>query len=394
MKKEVKAFVYKGVQVKEKRLKNRKRSYYVSIRKNGKSKTLTAKTPEDLKAKIDDFMNGAYDIADENEKAENNSNTFGEVWKLFLVQRKGKVQTNTYSHYRFAYKSYLSYFENYKMDEITPEVINKFVSVRLSGLAKGTVSKATRVLFTFLHWAQVNGFKDDLIVKGDVQALWKSRAIAQQETTIIHTMTIEEYEEYKKLYLQKRCGGDLLIACDLCFYAGLRISEAIGLRYGDIVKVGGGWAVNVRQKAAVDTDEQGHKKMVFSTILKSINSKRTVPIPDWLAAECIRRGMENKQPEDVLLDKLNICTVASYHAIVNNRIKRDNIKRPEGEEIKITTIHELRKSFLTRCALAGMDTYTLQKIAGHDSIETTLQYYIGISDTQAADKARAYLDKG
>lgn len=36
-------------------------------------------------------------------------------------------------------------------------------------------------------------------------------------------MTIEEY---KKLYLQDRCGGDFALACDLCFYAGLRISEA------------------------------------------------------------------------------------------------------------------------------------------------------------------------
>lgn len=48
-------------------------------------------------------------------------------------------------------------------------------------------------------------------------------------------MTIEEY---KKLYLQDRCGGggDFALACDLCFYAGLRISEAIGLREIDIDK--------------------------------------------------------------------------------------------------------------------------------------------------------------
>lgn len=43
-------------------------------------------------------------------------------------------------------------------------------------------------------------------------------------------------EEYKKLYLQDRCGGDFALACDLCFYAGLRISEAIGLREIDIDK--------------------------------------------------------------------------------------------------------------------------------------------------------------
>jgi hypothetical protein len=36
-------------------------------------------------------------------------------------------------------------------------------------------------------------------------------------------MTIEEY---KKLYLQDSCGGDFALVCDLCFYAGLRISEA------------------------------------------------------------------------------------------------------------------------------------------------------------------------
>ena len=55
-------------------------------------------------------------------------------------------------------------------------------------------------------------------------------------------MTIEEY---KKLYLQDRCGGDFALACDLCFYAGLRISEAIGLRGIDIDKAETGYNVKV-----------------------------------------------------------------------------------------------------------------------------------------------------
>lgn len=390
MKKEVKAFVYRGVQVKEKRLKNKKKSYYVSMRRNGKTKTMTAKTPEELKMKMDDFFNGKYDEVQTEVQSQKSPETFSEVWKIFLDQRNEKVQINTYSRYLSTYKTYLSYFADYSMNDITVKEINKFVTLRLNGLKKSTVVTATRLLFTFLRWAKVNGFKDDLIVRGDISALWETRSIAQQETATIHTMTIDEYEAYKKLYLQGRCGGDLLIACDLCFYAGLRISEAVGLRYGDIVQVGDGWAVNVRQKAATSLDENGHKRMILTTTLKTINSKRTVPIPDWLAAECIRRGTK-KEDHDVLLDKLNICTIASYHAKINTLIRRDNIKRPEKEQIKVTTIHELRKSFLTRCALSGMDTYTLQKIAGHDSIETTLKYYIGITDVQVANKARAYL---
>ena len=54
-------------------------------------------------------------------------------------------------------------------------------------------------------------------------ALWITKPIAKQQGSKIHTMTIEEY---KKLCLQDRCGGDFALACDLCFYAGLHISEA------------------------------------------------------------------------------------------------------------------------------------------------------------------------
>ena len=55
-------------------------------------------------------------------------------------------------------------------------------------------------------------------------ALWITKSIAKQQGSKIHTMTIEEY---KKLHLQDRCGGgDFALACDLCFYAGFRISEA------------------------------------------------------------------------------------------------------------------------------------------------------------------------
>jgi integrase len=54
-----------------------------------------------------------------------------------------------------------------------------------------------------------------------------------------------------------------------------------------------------------------------------------------------------------------------------------------GAKIPHTTIHDLRRTFGTRCATAGMPVPTLAKIMGHTSVQTTLQYYIHVDNADA-----------
>lgn len=48
-------------------------------------------------------------------------------------------------------------------------------------------------------------------------------------------------------------------------------------------------------------------------------------------------------------------------------------------EIPPVTIHDLRRTGITRALLAGMPSVVVQKLAGHKDIKTTVKYYTGVS---------------
>ncbi|MCH8242709.1 MAG: site-specific integrase [Planctomycetes bacterium] len=49
------------------------------------------------------------------------------------------------------------------------------------------------------------------------------------------------------------------------------------------------------------------------------------------------------------------------------------------------TLHDLRRTYVTRLIRAGVPLPTVQKLAGHSSIQTTLRYYNWVSDDDMRD---------
>ena len=49
-------------------------------------------------------------------------------------------------------------------------------------------------------------------------------------------------------------------------------------------------------------------------------------------------------------------------------------------EVEGLTVHDLRRTYVTRLIRAGVPLPTVRKLAGHSSIETTLRYYNWVSD--------------
>ena len=72
--------------------------------------------------------------------------------------------------------------------------------------------------------------------------------------------------------------------------------------------------------------------------------------------------------------------------------KRNRILKVAG--IPPITIHDLRRTGITRALLAGVPPITVQKLAGHQDIKTTMQYYaqVNFDDLRAGvEKQRAAL---
>ncbi len=56
--------------------------------------------------------------------------------------------------------------------------------------------------------------------------------------------------------------------------------------------------------------------------------------------------------------------------------------------------HDLRRTFGTRCAMAGVPPKVLQKWMGHENIETTMKYYVQIPEEFEKEAIERLIDLG
>jgi site-specific recombinase XerD len=56
------------------------------------------------------------------------------------------------------------------------------------------------------------------------------------------------------------------------------------------------------------------------------------------------------------------------------RVDRSLAAATSAGKIEDVTLHTMRHTFCTRLAAAGVDVRTIQELAGHEEIETTMKY--------------------
>lgn len=89
------------------------------------------------------------------------------------------------------------------------------------------------------------------------------------------------------------------------------------------------------------------------------------------------------------LRKLQVQTLQDGGPFVSYRDK-SNLQRKwtvivEDAEIPHITVHDLRRTGITRALLSNMAPITVQRLAGHKDIKTTMRYYVKVSDQDLRD---------
>ncbi len=74
-------------------------------------------------------------------------------------------------------------------------------------------------------------------------------------------------------------------------------------------------------------------------------------------------------------------------------MQRDFARIVQEAGIAHCTLHDLRRTFVSHLAMAGVNAAVVQKLAGHASINTTVTYYTGILPSALRD-AQARLPFG
>ena len=174
---------------------------------------------------------------------------------------------------------------------------------------------------------------------------------------------------------QKRLEEQLLTDTDkkklgllLCLYAGLRIGEICAMRWECIDLCEKTLSVNVTmQRLQIAGAATGQRTGVIESSPKSEDSRRIVPIADFLIEQLLKRK-PRLQSAYLLTGSEQYIEPRSYE----NYYKR--VLSAAG--IPVCNFHTLRHTFATRCIESGADAKTVSVLLGHSTVRMTLDRYV------------------
>ena len=187
-----------------------------------------------------------------------------------------------------------------------------------------------------LHNAFDKAFKLDFVSRNVMLAVEKVRyrkktssaLTLSEQATFIRTIKGRKYEYLYLFYL----------------YTGCRCSEALSLRWSDI-------------------DFESRTITIRGT--KSESSLRRIPLTDTL--------------ETILLQQKNITQKCS-HDFALFPFSREIVSRTFKKLCPGHHLHDLRHTFITRCAENGINVSVCQQIVGHTTADMTLNVYTHVLD--------------
>ena len=272
------------------------------------------------------------------------------------------------------YSSYLRvhlapFFGDLPLEKIRRADIENFVAEKL---ADGLSPKSVRNYLGLLHSLFAYAEKQEW-TRGNPCKLVEKPGDEEGDGDI-HFLAEEELEALLRAVPDTRLGPLDRVLYLTAAMTGLRQGELLGLRWRDI-----DWgASRVRVRQSYVRGEFGRPK--------SKRSSRSVPLADRVAAELDRYFRDSAfQADDHLVFGNPLTGKPLARRAVLKRFKQ-NLARARVREVRF---HDLRHTFGTRMAAAGVPLRTLQEWMGHRDFKTTLIY----ADYQPSEQEAALVER-
>lgn len=246
------------------------------------------------------------------------------------------------------------------------------------GYADGTIKGMKTCLYNMFQRALENGLVNNNPVRGisvsfDDNEEKEVKALSIKEQRIFQN-SIED-SHYRELF-------------NVMLLTGLRISEAMGLRWSDINL--DKKELHVKRSIVSVPIEGSYQYMINPT--KSRSSRRTIPLNDEAVRFLKDQWEKTKDIEqhDNLFDDMvfvgrsgKSCSFTNISKILKTRVQTLNKK---GYEIQHISTHMLRHTFATRCYESGMSLKVVSKILGHSKLDITADRYTHVLPENAVSE--------
>ncbi len=257
----------------------------------------------------------------------------------FLAHIEMNDRASTIKRHRISFASLLDFLRVEYVEDITAEAVEHYMKARLqAGKASKTINNEVGSLKTMLNWAL------------------RTRRIAENPVALIKPLTIKRTctrralttEEVERVCLASP--PDFRLLWYTFATTGMRKNELVSLTWEDVNLEPGAGYFKVREENS------------------KTRKSRVIPIPEDLRAALAERR------KDALLKY--VFTNRAGRPWRNNLLTRFKacVKKaginPEGVDI-----HALRYTFVTHLLRAGVNIKSVQKLAGHVTVQVTLDIY-------------------
>lgn len=253
------------------------------------------------------------------------------------------------------------------LDQITPKLLGRFVATRrAAGVTNQTIKNDLSALSTILRVAVANGWVDQNPAAAYDRRILAHKVAAQKPPSAALVARVLAYP--------RRQGKDRLRALVAFLHAsGCRLSEATGLRWGD-----------VNLKAGV------------MTLVETKTRPRTIRLRTRGGdAGAVLAGLDRHPRSDFVFWHDDGEPFRQASARLRDLYERVAKAEAEaGRDFPLFRTHDLRHSFAIGWLNAGGDIYELSRHLGHSSVKTTEQNYLRWMDPNAKDRYEARVDTG
>ena len=348
-------------------------------------KYISAKTKRELEQRRQEVMD--YYIYGTGLSADRLFGEYAVEW--YRVRKAPTISPASRESYRTALnKEILPVFGNRNLRAIRPIELQEFM-YKFAGCSQTKIT----IIYATLRGVFSAACQDRILEISPATYLKKPNAKSAAEKRAL--------TESERSALERACKADPNGAyLAVMYYLGVRPGEARGLMWKDF-----DWDASV---VHIQRDID-YKAGATIGALKTVKSKRYVPIPDPLreilhplrgepdtflfCGEISSAPLAKTTAERMWVGLMHVAGMVVPVSEGENNYRKCDIR----SRVKpIITPHTLRHNYITLCWESGIDPYTTMKLVGHTSIKTTMDIYTHLSELQmekAKQQVRAMFDR-
>ncbi len=329
---------------------------------NGGRKHIYGKTRAEVAVKLNDALKTQRDglpVVAERQTV----NGYLASW---LESAKHSVRPRTYEAYELNVRRLVPHIGHVRLSRLTPAQIQSSYAALLEGdgLTKSLSKRSVEQAHTVLHRAMRVAVMQGVIVRNPTEAVAAPRPEHKEMRTLTH-------DEVQRLF--RSTSDDRLHALwVLLATTGVRIGEALGLRWGDLDADGG--RVNIQRAL----QRQNGRGLVFVEP-KSAAARRVVHLArhtvDTLALHR-KRQLEERLAAGSAWREGDLVFCCEDGRPLENSTVRGVLRRSlQRAELPMVRIHDLRHTAASLLLAGGVHPRVVQELLGHSTITLTLETY-------------------